>query len=174
LLVALLKADPRAVLDALCEGDGDDIERGLEIIGNAQRMKNGLFNALPQAVLMDWCDMDPAVRYPALAERVTISTNDDAAGEREWTALALLLIDRAPDRIDILKRYTYQIRRSGGWGSPSSIIEANAKLPDKLPPSSDGAMKAFIEGEKLRLAQEIEELRRHETARDRKRSERFE
>ena len=174
LLVALLKANARSVLDALCEGDANEMEHGLEIITDAQRMKNGLFNIIPQSVLLDWCDADASVRYPALAKRVTISTNEDTAGEREWTALALQLLDKAPDRIEVLKSYVYQIRRSGGWGSPTSIIEANARLLDKLPASSDGAVKRFIEQEKTRLATDIEEMRRLETARDRKRSERFE
>jgi hypothetical protein len=51
LLVALLNAAPRAVLDALCEGDVSEMEQGLEIIADAQRLKNGLFYAIPPAVL---------------------------------------------------------------------------------------------------------------------------
>jgi hypothetical protein len=174
LLVELLRAEPRAALDALCQGDGGEAVKGLDIIGNALRVKNRLFDVIPQGVLLDWCDGDSVVRYPAMAGRITISTNEDAAGERDWTPLALRLLEKAPNPIEVLKRYTRQIRLSGGWGSPASITEANARLLDKLPPSSDSAMKAFIEDEKVRLAQDIEELRRHETARDRKRSERFE
>jgi hypothetical protein len=125
-------------------------------------------------VLLAWCDIDAPVRYPAVADRIPISTNESTAGEREWAPLALLLLDKAPDRTKILKVYASQIRRSGGWGSPTSIVEANARLLDKLPASSDGGAKAFIDEEKVRLAKDIEEMRRLETARDRKRSERFE
>ena len=174
LLVTLLNIEPGAALQALCEGDASEAKRGLRIIEDAQRSKNGLFQGIPHDVLLDWCESDPSVRYPALAAGIPISTNEDKAGTRNWTPLALLLLDKAPDRVEILKMYMRQIRLSGGWGSPASIIEANASLLDKLPPTTDQAAKAFVAAEKQQLAKEIEELKREETARDRKRTERFE
>lgn len=174
LLVTLLGVEPRAALQTLCEGGPNEVRRGLRLIEDAQRSKNGLFHGIPHDVLLDWCDLDPSFRYPALAASIPISGNEDKAGTRDWTPLALLLLDKAPDQVEILKMYTRQIRHSGGWGSPASIIEANTGLLDKLPLSISEAAKAFVALEKQRLAQEIEELKREETARDRKRTERFE
>jgi hypothetical protein len=169
-----LNASPRAALDALCGGDDADLMRGLDLIGNAQRMKTKPFEAIPEAELFAWCDEKPATRYPALAGRISIATNEDGAGERNWAPLALQLLARAPDQIEVLKRYAAQIRHSGGWGSTASILEANRKLFDKLPQTSDPAMKAFIQDERTRLSQDIEQARHLDAVWERKRSERFE
>ncbi|HZY61873.1 MAG TPA: hypothetical protein VFE38_05045 [Edaphobacter sp.] len=47
---------------------------------------------------------------------------------REWKEVALALLDRAPDKIEVLKQYIYQLRPMSWSGPRSAAWEANAKL----------------------------------------------
>jgi len=91
-----------------------------------------------------------------------------------WSPIALRLLENAPDRVEVLKRFVLQIKSAGGWGSRAAIVQANAKLLDRLEQYPDPAVTALMAEEKVRLDQYIKRERRSEAASDRKRSDRFE
>ena len=170
-LSALFSIQTKAALDAMYGGDEIELEREFHFIENTFRIKK-LFGAMRGSDLLAWCDEKPASRYPLLAGAVAISTNDGGTGEREWSPIALRLLERAPDRVEVLKRLVRQIESSGGWGSHVAIVEANAKLLNKLEQYPD--LTAFVIEEKVRLAQYVERGRQSEAASDRKTSDCFE
>jgi hypothetical protein len=173
-LGALLSVEPKAALDAISGEEDIESGQGLHLLEDVFRNRRQHFGAIPEASLLAWCDEKPARRYPALASVVVISTNDGGSGPYEWSRLALRLLEKAPDRIEVLKRFVAQIKSSGGWGSRTAIIEAKAKLLDKLEQYPDSAVVAFVGDEKVRLAQFIDHEKRAEATRDRAEGDRFE
>jgi hypothetical protein len=172
LLGALLSVQPTATLDGLLAGEERDLMRGIRIIHHLRRHS---LASVPESVLLDWCDQEPKVRYPAVACVLPISTSTDEAGPRKWTPIALRLLDKAPDRVEVLKQFVGQFQPTGGWsGSLAAILESNAKLLEQLEQHPDPAVVAFARDEKIRLAKVIENEKQHETAFDRRRDERFE
>lgn len=175
LMLGLFTAQPRAALDAICGGDPTELESGLYLLDDMHRIRQSIFSVIPESELLGWCDAEASRRYPAVACRINISTSIEATeGRQEWTKIALALLQKAPDRIEVVKRFIQQIRSAGSWGSRASIVEAKAKLLDDLEQYPDPAVVAFVAQEKISLAKDIERQRRSEMAHDRKRNERFE
>jgi hypothetical protein len=172
LLGALLSAQPVATLDGLLTGEARDRMRGVRIINHLRRHS---LASVPEGVLLDWCEQEAEVRYPTIACVILISNGTDEAGPRKWTTIALRLLDKAPDRVEVLKQFIGQFHPRGGWsGSLVAILESNAKLLDQLDRYPDPAVIAFVRDEKKRLAKVIENEKQRETAFDRRRDERFE
>jgi len=171
LIGALLKVQPAATLDGLLVGDARDVMRGVRIIDGLHRHS---LSAVPENVLLVWCDQDACARYPAIACAIPISHIPGGTGERKWTPTALRLLDKAPDRVEVLKQFVRQFHPRGGWsGSLTAILESNAKLLDQLEAHHDSTVVDFVRDEKVRFARVIEEERRWEAEKDR-RDERFE
>ena len=146
--------------------------RGVRIINHLRRHS---LASVPEGVLLDWCEQEAEVRYPTIACVIPISNSTDEAGPRKWTTIALRLLDKAPDRVEVLKQFIGQFHPRGGWSSSlAAILESNAKLLDQLDRYPDFAVIAFVRDEKKRLAKGIENEKQRETAFDRRRDERFE
>jgi hypothetical protein len=173
LLGSLFTVQPRACLDGFCAGDAE-LESGIRFIDEVRRLKKSLLDMIPEGVLTAWCDETPVTRYPAVAGCIVISTGGGDGHPREWTKLALRLLEKAPDRIAVLRGFVSEFRGQGGWGSPVAIFEANAKLLDSLEGHSDPSVRAFVAQEKARLANEIGMEKQFERSADRLRDERFE
>jgi hypothetical protein len=173
LFVSLFSVQARACLDGLCGGDATELQRGIQIIDDIRRFKTSLLELVPESVLLTWCDEEPATRYPAVAGCISISTNIDAE-PREWTKLALRLLEKAPDRVAVVKAFILEFRGQGGCGTAVGTFEANAKLLGKLEGYPDPSVRAFVAQEQVRLAREIEVEREWEKSADRIASQSFE
>jgi hypothetical protein len=174
LLGSLFTAQPIACLDGFCGGDAADLESGMSFINNLRQLKISLLEMVQEKVLVAWCDEAPSARYPAVAGCINISTGGADGHPREWTKLAVRLLEKSPDRVAVLREFVREFRGHGGWGSQAAIFEANAKLLDSLEGHSDPSVKAFVMQEKARLAHEIAMEKQMERSADRTRDERFE
>ena len=174
LMVSLFTVQPKACLDGLCAGGGAELQRGMKIIDDIRRIKTSLLELVPEDVLLAWCDEEPAARYPAVAGNISIAANTPDGHPREWSKLALRLLEKAPDSVAVLKQFVAEFRGQGGFGSPVATFEANTKLLDKLEDHADPSVKAFVAQEKVRLAGEIEMERRLELSAERVASQSFE
>jgi len=117
--------------------------------------------------------VDPTTRFPLIASVVGIYASAQGA-ERAWSNIALRLLERAPDRIEVLKRFMRQFEPSGWTGSRASVIEVNAKLLDQLAFLDDMTLQQFIAAEKIRIGHFVEDEKRRELQQDRAANERFE
>jgi hypothetical protein len=175
LLDGLMTAQPTAALNGLCAADAAQLALGTRILNDTSRLRKNPLDAVPDNELIAWCNQDPAARYPAMASTITISPHLTEAGPRHWTTIALQLLEKASNRIEVLKAFVRQITVINGWsGSFAAILEANAKLLNELPAQPDAAIMAFLAQEKTRIAQMIKEERSAETGIHRHRDERFE
>jgi hypothetical protein len=171
-LEALFNTQPAATLDGLFAGGAKETTLGLRVVTD---VRGDALSAVPENVLFGWCDKEPERRYPLIAAAIAPIRSDNEKTPPRWTELALLLLQRAPDRVLVLKQFIGQFRPRSGWGgSLATILEANAKLLDEFDGYQDASLVEFVQGEKVRLAQWIEDERRRETAEDRQRNERFE
>jgi hypothetical protein len=174
LLQLLLAVQPFAALEALCGGDQADLQLGIRILDEAAQLRRNPFDAVPEADLLSWCDQQPGIRYPAVAAGVTPFQWSGEAERLEWTNIARKLLDRAPNRIEVLKKFVNRFGPVTWSGSHATIVESNAKLLDDLATYPDPAVIEFIRAEKIRLADAIKDERRTETLMYGEQDERFE
>ncbi len=174
LLHGLFAAHPTAVLDELFACDAAAQKVGVRIVDEGQSIHGNPLDVVPDNTLLSWCDQDPHNRYPLVARLITISPHLDKPGKREWTSIALRLLDKAPDRVQVLRQFTRQFSPMGWSGSLAAAMESNVKLLDELESHGDAAVTQFVAQERSRLRVVIDEERRSETAMDRELDERFE
>ena len=174
LLEGLFSAQPTASLDGFLDGVEAEVKQGISFIKTLRHLKKNPLDFVPMDTLLAWCEANPGARYNAAAAVVTISQQSETPGCPKWTNVARGLLDNAPDRIEVLKRFGQQFRPKMWSGSRAALIESNAKLLDQLVDYPDPAVATFIAQEKCCLAAEVDAERRFEAQLDRKRDERFE
>jgi hypothetical protein len=174
LLANLFIVHPAATLDSLL-GDSEQQQIGIRILDDICDDRGNPLDAVPAQDILQWCDKDPAVRYPLIAGLVTISTSPNQTEPRKWTKIALLLLEKSPDRIAVLREFIRQLMEIRGWvGDLSATLEVNVKILDELDAYPDPAVLEFITRERVRIRGIIDTERRREQAYERHRDERFE
>lgn len=173
MLQALLLVQPTAALEALFP-QGSTTAESVLILDNILWRRKNPFDSVPEPELLDWCDQEPDSRYPTMAAAINIYHDGKEAGPRQWTKLALRLLEKAPDRVSVLRQYIRQFDPRTWSGSRASVVEANAKLLDELESHDDPVVTRFVAEERVRLNRLLEAEARLETATDKARDERFE
>ena len=174
LLKVLLDVQPFTVLESLCGGDASDPALGIRILEHARQLRRHPFDGIQETDLLNWCDQQPHARYPAVALGITAFRPSSDAGRPEWTGTARKLLDKAPDRVEVIKKFMREFSPVGWFGSQSAIVESNAKLLDDLAGYLDPLLVEFIRAEKIKLAEAIKAERQREVTIAWQRDERFE
>lgn len=173
-LASLFTVQPLATLDGLL-GDSDQREVGIRILDDICDERGNPLDAVPAQDLLQWCDKDPATRYPLIAGLVTVTESANQTEPRKWTDIALLLLEKAPDRIAVLREFIRQLVQVSGWvGSLAATIETNVKILDELLTYPDHTVVEFIRHERVRIHGTVDTERRREEVYERHRDERFE
>ncbi len=85
------------------------------------------------------------------------------------------ILKKAPDRIEVLKKFISQMTLLSGWtGSLAATIESNIQILNNLAEYPDCVVVDFISREKVRIQKLIERERRSEDSYGRITNERFE
>jgi hypothetical protein len=174
LLQGLFSVQPIASLNGFCAGDASELRAGIRILEEIGNLRNNPLSVVPDDELLGWCDQEPTVRYPAAASVVSMVDISKGTGKQRWSNIALRLLEKAPDRVEVLRQF---VRRFGPmhWsGSLATILESNAELLNQLMDHSDPAVVTFVTQEKLRFEKVIEAERRSENVAYKERDERFE
>jgi hypothetical protein len=175
LLSALFSVQPIAALDGLCPTDMKESDLSARILEEVSRLRMSPFHLISAEVLLGWGDQDPTSRYPLLATFIPISQPSADTGEPEWTSVARLLLDKAPDRIQVLKNFLTQLDPIAWFGnSRASIVKSNEKLLDDLADYPDPAVVEFIREQKTRLAAVVKDYSHIDDMIARETDERFE
>jgi hypothetical protein len=132
------------------------------------------FDNVPEQILLEWCEQDRNIRYPAMASAIFPFKLEPNTEIRHWTKVALKLLEQAPDRIEVLKRYIERFQPMGWSGSQVPPWEANVKLLDSLADYHDPNIVAFVAAEKTRLLSVLDVVRQREASQERRENERFE
>jgi hypothetical protein len=174
ILGALLAVQPVIVLNLLFMSATAGDEGGMRGFFDHHGVGGSPLNRVPQSTLLAWCDEDSAVRYPLIAARFCPFNKHQTTDVRVWKEVALALLDRAPDKIEVLKQYIYQLRPMSWSGSRSAAWEANAKLLDVFENHADPELAEFARTEREKLGATLDELRQEELKSERRDNERFE
>ncbi len=174
LLSALLTVQPLAALDGLFADSGEEPEIAIHVFNRFDFIQQNPFDGVPEVELLLWCDRQPEYRYPLMAAAITAFRAAENAGPVHFTHTALRLLEKAPNRIEVVKAFIRQFHPSSWSGSRAAIVEHNSKLLDELETYPDAAVVRFVAAEKARLRLEVEDERRRENAEDRAMDERFE
>jgi hypothetical protein len=174
LLQVLLRVQPAAALQALCGDNGEDLTVGISILDQAGQLRRKAFDAIADTDLLSWCDQQPESRYPAAAAGVTAFQPSGDTGRPQWTGTARKLLDNAPDRVEVLRKFIEQFCPITGFGSQVAILELNTKLLDDLTGYADPALTEFIAKERTRLTEVIHTELYTDLALQRQMDERFE
>lgn len=175
LLQGLLKVHPVAALDGFFVGGEDERKEGIGFFESLLQARKNPVDVVPKEALAQWCDQAPDIRYPIAASIISPFTgNRDEAGSRSWSETALYLLERAQDRLAIMRRYTYRFAPMSWSGSRAAIMESNARLLDDLLDHPLADVREFAASEKVRFAGVVEAQRQAEAERGRREDERFE
>ena len=174
LVAKLFKVQPVAMLDTLFAGSAAEKKIGLQIMHDVTSMdKANPVDAVPQEELLAWCERARAERYPVAASIVTLF-REEGGKPLEWSNTAQVLLRRAPDPVAVLKGYVGRFRPGSWSGSLAAAMEAPLTPLRAFEQDANAAIAEFAQAEGLRLRQEIERVRRHETEEDKQTDERFE
>lgn len=174
LVSALLTAQPLPSLDELFSGSDPERRAGLKIIAAKSAGLGNPLDAVGEDALLEWCDQDPASRYPTIASAISIFHKPDDNAPLQWTTLACRVLKKAPDSIEVLAEFARRFRPMSWSGSRASIMEERAQVLGQLDASFGPQVVDFARTELTRLNDEIEAERKFETDHDRKTDERFE
>lgn len=173
LLQSLVSAQPLAALEGLCGDDEESLRVGLSIMDRGNQLPRNALDAVPEADLLSWCDQQPTTRYPAAASAITLFQPGEDS-RPQWTGIARKLLDKAPDRVSVLKRFVDQFVPAGSVGSQAAVLANNSRLLDDLADYPDSAVVQFITEQRARITQVVRSQAEIENFMQRDRDERFE
>jgi hypothetical protein len=175
LLKNLFAVQPDAALEAFLGGGDSDRKLGCQIITEVSHHHPNPLASAPVDVLVAWCDRKPSERYPVMASVIPIfGGQEDQSARFGWSAAALAVLDKAPDRVAALKQLVRRFRPMTWSGSRAAVMETRLPLLDHLELHADAAVAAFAKAEGKRLKKEIDQERERETKDDKANDERFE
>jgi len=169
---ALFTARPLEALDSFLGSDNeDDTATGISVLESEVRhAKNPLASAAVNDIVQ-WCDRDPARRYPIIAQIVPLFKSGDGT---DWSEHALAVLGCAPDKLATVRRFIERFRPSSWSGSLASIYEARLVALRRLESHSDPAIARVAREQVPILVDTIGKSRDWETQMDRGNDERFE
>ena len=174
LINGLFEVHPDDVLDELFSGDTKTQGNSVRLLNNLLRFRKSPMDAVPDDVVIGWCDRDPNVRYNLAAAVALLFKKPDDTAPQEWTNLARQLLLKAPDPEAVFKEIVSRLQPTSWSGSLATKLESRLKLLDQLDDGAIPALAAPLDAAKGTLKRRIEVERRRETEEDRTRSGRFE
>jgi hypothetical protein len=140
----LFQVQPTVVLDEWFGGSEADQEIGQKIIEAVVQMERvNPLDKVPQDQIFAWCEARRPERYPIMASLITLFRPGSETNSLEWSDAARMLLDRAPDRLAVLKQYVRRFRPTSWSGSLAAVMEAPLAPLRKLEQCQDPAVAAF-------------------------------
>jgi len=173
-LGALLAAQPIVVLNNLFARETQAGRTGLRDFFDHDNLLGSPLDRIPQDTLLAWCDEDNTVRYPLIAARMVPFSKAPNSDKPQWKPSALAFLERAPNKIEVLKPYINHFEPMSWSGSRSATWEANVRLLDHFENHSDIDLAAFARLRRDELRRLLDDLKRQELDSEKRENERFE
>lgn len=172
---AMARTQPAVFLNEAFSGN-DKFRRRLvrNAVENDRDDRANPLDLVPADRILAWCNENSAERYVAIADAIALFRRADKTAPLQWTDIALRLLDRAPDPVEVLKRYIHRFGPSSWSGSRASIIEERAALLEALRTHPHAQLSRFVSTEIPRLRGVIEQERRWEGDQEKLRDQSFE
>jgi len=174
ILGALFAAQPTVVLSNIFAPEGQDERTGFRDFFDHDDLLGSPLDRIPETILLAWCDEDSNLRYPLIAAKMVPFSRAPSSDKPQWKPSALALLERAPNKVEVLKLYINHFEPMSWSGSRSAAWEANARLLDHFENHSDVELAAYarLRRDELRLL--LDDLRRQELNSEKRENERFE
>jgi hypothetical protein len=177
LLQSLFKAQPVAALNGFFAGSDADRKHACQVTLDVSYHHANPLDFVPAPTLLKWCYGKPNERYRLMARVVSMfagKADQPAAPAMKWRDGATALLEKAPDKAEILKILVRRFRPRSWSGSRAAVMETRVPLFKALEGHPDPAIAAFARTEGERFRKEIELEKKHETEHDKETDERFE
>ncbi len=171
-LEGLFRMQPQVALDEFLTGETHNLWSWF--LHDMEPNFGNPLKSVPIESLLSWVQVEPNIRIPKLAAVIPIWQKQDASSNMEWTAIALKLLELAPDKSLVLAEYQQQFWPSCWSGSLADILENYRALPISLLNHPHPEVATWARKQDDALAQEADERRVEERERERQRDERFE
>lgn len=176
LLTEIAKLQPEAFLDAFFDVDVEtELRRNRLFSFGLERSENPLA-VISDEVILKWCTKkNPALRIQLIASNAPMFHRPGGKdASLEWKPLFRALVDKAPDRIDVLNHIADNVRPRSWSGSLHAILEESAALFEALQNDDDPVMREWAQDRLAWIKEWSESERRREEAERRDRDESFE
>jgi hypothetical protein len=174
LLGMLLAIQPTVTLNALFPLGAAQHDSIYRIHFQTSEREGSVFDNVPEQVLLEWCEQDRDIRYPLMASVIFPFQVEAQTKVPHWTKAALGLLERAPNRVEVLRQYIDTFQPMSWSGSQVPPWEANIKLLDSFTDYPDPNIVAFAAAEKTHLAGILDLVRQREASQEMHENERFE
>ncbi|XIA64483.1 hypothetical protein ACFIOY_37505 [Bradyrhizobium sp. TZ2] len=172
LMKCLFAAQPVATLDALFEGGKEAKSDGL--MQDLLRFGKSPTEDVPDQIIIDWCNFDPAARYTFAAAITVLFRRPDDKSSHVWTPLARRLLSEAPDAAAVFNEMVPRLHPTSWSGSLATKLESRLALLIQIDADQNAALAESVGKARQYLEKWIVEERKRETAEDRSQNARFE
>ena len=174
ILGALFAVQPTVVLDDLFAPERLNERTGFRDFFDHDDLLGSPLDRIPETTLLAWCDEDRSARFPRIAARLVPFSKAPNSEKPQWKPSALALLERAPNKIDVLTHYIRHFEPMSWSGSRSATWEANARLLDHFENHSDTDLATFARLRRDELMRSLDALKRQELDSEKRENERFE
>jgi hypothetical protein len=174
ILGALFAVQPTVVLDDLFATERLNERTGFRDFFDHDDLLGSPLDRIPETTLLAWCDEDRTARYPLIAARMVPFSKAPDSEKPQWKPSALRLLERAPNKIDVLTHYIRHFEPMSWSGSRSATWEAKVRLLDHFENYSDIDLAAFARLRRDELRRSLDALKRQELDSEKRENERFE
>lgn len=174
ILGALFAAQPTIALNELFSSKRKEDRTGFRGFFDHDDLVGSPLDRIPEMTLLAWCEEDRTVRYPLIAGRMVPFSKVPNSDTPQWKPSALSLLERAPNKIEVLQHYINHFEPMSWSGLRSAAWEANARLLDHFKDDSDLDLATFAKERREELMRMIDDLKREELDSEKRENERFE
>jgi hypothetical protein len=174
LMKGLFKAQPVATLDALLEGGKNAKSDGIRLMQDFMGFGKNPIEDVPDQLIIDWCNEDPATRFPFSAAITVLFRRPDDKSPHVWTPLALRMLAEAPDAAAVFKEMASRFHPTSWSGSLATKLESRLALLDQIDAGENATLVRSVAEARQFLEKRIIDERKRETDEDRWQSGRFE
>jgi hypothetical protein len=129
---------------------------------------------VPDQLIIDWCNQDPATRFPFSAAITVLFRRPNDKSPHNWTPLALRMLAEAPDAAAVFKEMVSRFHPTSWSGSLATKLESRLTLLDQIDARQNAKLAQSIAEARQLLKKRITDERKRETDEDRWQSGRFE
>lgn len=154
-------------------GTGNEIRFTGMRFDDLERESNPV-NQISENVLIDWCEINPEIRYLQLVSSLQTCWKTKETDELSWKPIIFSILEKAPNIREVLSILQGTFHPMAWFGSYADTLGKRLILFTSLHDHPNPMVRDWAKGQNLKLQRVIKEERENELRRNQKRFERFE
>ena len=165
---------PRVFLDSVLDNKDLAEHHHRRLFSNDFDRNENPLNQISETLLIEWCEEDPAERYPLIASAIQVFTEDKSGGEAKWKDIIYTIFQQAPKLTDILNNLADAIVPMSWSGSRATIMDSRKILFSDLFEHENEEIRSWAREQYAITEENIRKERQYELSRSRDMHESFE